>query len=142
MLCVGFDLLHVSVGQSGCGRSGVVVGKSGIEGGEAFTVNASCFCVRNGKKSSPGTEIGGRVKQLFGREIQKGGVFAVHLEQPDADGDMRTILDLLNGGDVPNATLRQAIREGLRRELIRRSEIAEARRHLAGSKHLRTFFTW
>jgi len=53
---------------------------------------------------------------------------------------MRTILDLLEGGDVPPAALRQALREGLRRGLIRRSEIAEARRHLAGNKHLRTFF--
>jgi predicted transcriptional regulator of viral defense system len=53
---------------------------------------------------------------------------------------MRTILDLLEGGEVPPATLRQALREGLRRGLIRRSEIAEARRHLAGSKQLRTFF--
>jgi len=87
MLCVSFDLPHVSVGQSGCGRSGVVVGQSEIEGGEAFTVNASCFCVRSGKKSSPGTKIGAKVKELFGREMQKGGVFAVHLEQPDADGD-------------------------------------------------------
>jgi predicted transcriptional regulator of viral defense system len=52
---------------------------------------------------------------------------------------MRTILDLLDGGEVPPATLRQALREGLRRGLIRRGEIAEARRHLAGSKHLRTF---
>src|ERR1700687_305151 len=87
MLCVGFDLLHVSIGQSGCRRSGVVVGQSGIESGEALTVNASCFCVRSGKKSSAGTEIGARVKQLFGREMQKGCVFAVHLEQSDADGD-------------------------------------------------------
>lgn len=39
---------------------------------------------------------------------------------------MRTILDLLEGGEVPPATLRQALREGLRRGLIRRSEIAEA----------------
>ena len=53
---------------------------------------------------------------------------------------MRTILDLLEGGEVPPATLRQALREGLRRGLIRRSEITEARRHLAGSKHLRMFF--
>ena len=78
--CVGFDLLHVSVGDSGCRRSGVVVGQSGIEGGEAFTVNASCFCVRSGKENSPGTEIAARVKQLFGPEMQKGGVFAVDLE--------------------------------------------------------------
>ena len=84
---MGFDLLHVSVGQSGYRRSGVVVGQSGIEGGEAFTVNASCFCVRSGKKSSPGTEIGARVKQLFGREMQKGCMLAVHLEQPDANGN-------------------------------------------------------
>ena len=53
---------------------------------------------------------------------------------------MRTILDLLADGEVPPSTLQQAVREGLRRGLIRRSEIAQARRHLAGSKHLRTFF--
>jgi predicted transcriptional regulator of viral defense system len=53
---------------------------------------------------------------------------------------MRTILDLVEGGEVPTATLRQALREGLRRGLIRRSEIAEARKHLAYSKQLRTFF--
>lgn len=68
-----------------------------------------------------------------------------HSDIGDANGvrvtkPMRTILDLLEGGEVPPATLRQALREGLRRGLIRRSEIAEARRHLAGSKHLRTFF--
>ena len=44
---------------------------------------------------------------------------------------MRTILDLLDGGDVPPATLRQALRDGLRRGLIRRSEIAEARKHVS-----------
>ena len=53
---------------------------------------------------------------------------------------MRTIIDLLAGGEVPLATLRQAVREGLRRGLIRRSEIAEATKHLADSKQLRTFF--
>jgi len=53
---------------------------------------------------------------------------------------MRTVLDLLAGGEVPLATLRQALREGLRRGLIRRSEIAEARKHLADSKQLRAFF--
>jgi len=53
---------------------------------------------------------------------------------------MRTILDLLEGGEMPLATLRQALREGLQRGLIRRSEIAEARKRLAGSKHLRTLF--
>ncbi len=47
---------------------------------------------------------------------------------------MRTILDVLAGGEVPLATLQQALREGLRRGLIRRSEIAKARKHLAGSK--------
>jgi hypothetical protein len=49
---VGFDLLHVSVGESGCGRSGVVVRKRGIEGGEALAVNASCCSVHSRKKSS------------------------------------------------------------------------------------------
>ena len=82
-----FDLLHVSVGESGRWRSGVVVRKSGIEGGEALAVNVSCCCVGSRKKSSAGTEIGTRVEQLFRRETQKGGVFAVHLEQTDADGD-------------------------------------------------------
>jgi hypothetical protein len=53
---------------------------------------------------------------------------------------MRTILDLLEGGEIPAATLQQALREGLRRGLIRRSEIAKARKHLANSKHLRTMF--
>lgn len=53
---------------------------------------------------------------------------------------MRTILDLLAGGEVPLATLRQALRKGLRRGLIRRSEIADARKHLADSKRLRTIF--
>jgi predicted transcriptional regulator of viral defense system len=53
---------------------------------------------------------------------------------------MRTILDLVAGGEVPPTTLRQAVREGLRRGLIRRREIAEARKHLADSKQLRTFF--
>src|ERR1700730_7270074 len=51
---------------------------------------------------------------------------------------MRTILDVLAGGEMPLATLRQALLEGLRRGLIRRSEIAEARKHLADSKQLRT----
>jgi hypothetical protein len=53
---------------------------------------------------------------------------------------MRTILDLLAGGEMPPATLRQAVREGLRRGLIRRSEIAEARKHLADNKQLQSFF--
>jgi hypothetical protein len=53
---------------------------------------------------------------------------------------MRTILDLVEGGEVPIATLRQALREGLRRGLIRRSEIAEARKHFANDKQLRTLF--
>ena len=52
---------------------------------------------------------------------------------------MRTIPDLLAGEEVPSATLRQAVREGLRRGLIRRSEIAEARKRLADSKQLRKF---
>jgi predicted transcriptional regulator of viral defense system len=53
---------------------------------------------------------------------------------------MRTILDLLHGGDVPAANLWQALREGLRRGLIRRSEIAEARKHASESKQPRILF--
>ena len=53
---------------------------------------------------------------------------------------MRTIVDLMAGGDVPLGTLRQALREGLRRGLIRRSEIAQTRENLTDSKQLRTLF--
>jgi predicted transcriptional regulator of viral defense system len=64
-----------------------------------------------------------------------GAVHGVRVTKP-----MRTILDLLEHGKVPLATLRQALREGLRRGLIRRSEIAEARKRFTGDKQLRTFF--
>jgi len=64
-----------------------------------------------------------------------GAAYGVQVTKP-----MRTILDLLAGGEVPLATLRQAVREGLRRGLIRRSEIAEARKHLADRKQLRALF--
>jgi predicted transcriptional regulator of viral defense system len=53
---------------------------------------------------------------------------------------MRTILDLLEGGEVAPTILRQVLREGLRRGLIRRREIAEAKKHLADSKQLRILF--
>jgi len=53
---------------------------------------------------------------------------------------IRTILDLLKGGDVPIATLRQTLNDGLRRGLIRRSEVAEARKRFAGNKQVRSFF--
>jgi hypothetical protein len=61
-----------------------------------------------------------------------GGAYGVRVTKP-----IRTILDLLTGGEVSPATLRQAVREGLRRGLIRRSEIAEARKHLTDSKQQR-----
>src|SRR5258708_1101536 len=64
-----------------------------------------------------------------------GAVHGVRVTKP-----MRTILDLLAGGEVPPATLRQAVREGLRRGLIRRSEIGETGKHLADSKQLRNLF--
>jgi predicted transcriptional regulator of viral defense system len=69
------------------------------------------------------------------RQGDIGTVDGVQVTRP-----LRAILDLLEGGAVPPATLRQALREGLRRGLIRRSEIADARKHLADSKQLRTFF--
>ena len=64
-----------------------------------------------------------------------GAVHGVRVTKP-----VRTILDLLGGGEVPLATLRQALFEGLRRGLIRRSEIAEARKHGSESKQLRGLF--
>jgi predicted transcriptional regulator of viral defense system len=53
---------------------------------------------------------------------------------------MRTILDLLEGGEIPPATLRHVLREALRLGLIRRREIAEAKKHFADIKQLRTLF--
>jgi predicted transcriptional regulator of viral defense system len=64
-----------------------------------------------------------------------GVVHGVRVTKP-----MRTILDLLEHGEVPLATLRQAVREGLRRGLIRGSEIADARKRFTGDKQLRSFF--
>ena len=64
-----------------------------------------------------------------------GALHGVHVTKP-----MRTILDLLEGGEIPPEILRQALREGLRRGLIRRSEIVETRKQLVDSKRLRTLF--
>jgi predicted transcriptional regulator of viral defense system len=79
------------------------------------------------------------VPKSFRRNSEIPRVLVLHfadLPQSDigaADGvrvtkPMRTILDLLEGGEVPSATLRQALREGLRRGLIRRREIKDAKR--------------
>ena len=79
-----------------------------------------------------------RVLVLHSADLPQSDIGAAHgvrVTKP-----MRTVLDLLAGGEVALATLRQALREGLRRGLIRRSEIAEARKHLADSKQLRSFF--
>jgi predicted transcriptional regulator of viral defense system len=52
---------------------------------------------------------------------------------------LRTVLDLLAVGDVPPSVLRQALGDGLRRGLIRRSEIAAAKNHLRNNKKARQF---
>src|ERR1700693_1297872 len=59
------------------------------------------------------------------RQSDIGAVHGVRVTKP-----MRTILDLLEGGEMPTATLRKVLREALRRGLIRRSEIAETKKHL------------
>ena len=79
-----------------------------------------------------------RVLVLHFAHLPQGDMGAVH--GVGVTKAMRTILDLLEGGEVPLATLRQALREGLRRGLIRRSEIAEARKRFTDDKQLRTFF--
>src|ERR1700688_179299 len=79
-----------------------------------------------------------RVLVLHFADLPQSDIAAVHgvrVTKP-----MRTILDLLEGGEVPLAILRQALRDGLQRGLIRRSEIAEARKHFTADKQLRTFF--
>jgi predicted transcriptional regulator of viral defense system len=53
---------------------------------------------------------------------------------------MPTILGLLAQGEMPVAELRQALREGLRRGIIRRGEIAETRKRIGESKQLRASF--
>ncbi len=78
-----------------------------------------------------------RILVLHHADLQKGDIEFVHgvrVTRP-----MRTILDLLAEGEVSLATLRLGLREGLRRGLIRRSEIVEAKRHLGGSKQGRVF---
>jgi predicted transcriptional regulator of viral defense system len=52
---------------------------------------------------------------------------------------LRTILDLLSAGEIPTSMLRQALREGLRRGVIRRSEISGAQRPLRGDKKIFQF---
>jgi predicted transcriptional regulator of viral defense system len=47
---------------------------------------------------------------------------------------LRTILDLLTAGHIPASTLRQALREGLQRGVIRRSEIPGAQHQLRDNK--------
>jgi len=79
-----------------------------------------------------------RVLVLHFADLPQSDIGAIHGVR--ATKPMRTILDLLEHGEVPLATLRQALREGQRRGLIRRNEIAEARKHFAGNKQLRTFF--
>ena len=79
-----------------------------------------------------------RVLVLHFADLRQGDVGVAHgvrVTRP-----MRTILDVLAGGEMPLTTLRQALREGLQRGLIRRSEIAEARKHFSDDKQLRTFF--
>ena len=79
-----------------------------------------------------------RVLVLHVADLPQGDIGSVHgvrVTKP-----MRTILDLLEGGEIPPGTLRQDLREALRRGLIRRSEIAESRKHLVDSKKLRTIF--
>jgi predicted transcriptional regulator of viral defense system len=56
-------------------------------------------------------------------------VHGVRLTKP-----LRTILDLLAAGHIPSATLRTALREGLERGVIRRSEISGAQHHLKDNK--------
>ena len=83
------------------------------------------------------SEIPGVVVLHFA-DLPQGDIGAVHgvrVTKP-----MRTILDLLEGGEIPPTILRQALREGLRRGLIRKSEIAEARKHFADDRQLRTLF--
>ena len=83
------------------------------------------------------SEIPGVVVLHFA-DLPQGDIGAVHgvrVTKP-----MRTILDLLEGGEIPPTILRQALREGLRRGLIRKSEITEARKHFADNRQLRTLF--
>jgi predicted transcriptional regulator of viral defense system len=79
-----------------------------------------------------------RVLVLHFADLLQGDIGAV--DGARVTSPMRTIVDLLEGGELPPATVRQALREGVRRGLIRRSEIAAARKHFADSKQLRTFF--
>ena len=52
---------------------------------------------------------------------------------------LRTILDLLAAGHIPDSILRQAVREALRRGLIRQSEISVARPRFHDNKKVLQF---
>jgi predicted transcriptional regulator of viral defense system len=52
---------------------------------------------------------------------------------------LRTILDLVCAGDIPILTLRNALREGLQRGVIRRSEVSGAQHRLRDDKKIIDF---
>lgn len=90
------------------------------------------------------------VPKEFRRNSKIPKVLALHFaDLPENDVDdvhgvrvtkpMRTILDLLEEQEVPPDILREALQEGLRRGIIRRSEISKAKKLLRGSKQRRIF---
>jgi predicted transcriptional regulator of viral defense system len=96
-------------------------------------------------------KLGMTVPLRFRRNSEIPRVLVLHYADiPESDNEivhgvrvtkpMRTILDLLAQGEMPVALLRQALREGLRRGIIRRGEIAEARKRISESKQLRASF--
>jgi|SRR5579863_9305005 len=52
---------------------------------------------------------------------------------------LHTILDLLSRGDVPSPMLRQALREGLHRGIIRRSQLSQVQHELRNDKKILEF---
>ena len=79
-----------------------------------------------------------RVLVLHYADIRESDIQIVHgvrVTKP-----MRTILDLLAQVEMPVALLWQTLQEGLQRGVIRRGEIAEARKRIRESKQLRASF--
>src|SRR5215469_3394463 len=79
-----------------------------------------------------------RVLVLHHADIRESDIEIIHRVR--VTKPIRTILDILAQGEMPVAELRQALGEGLRRGIIRRREIAEARERIGENKQLRTSF--
>ena len=91
-MSVGFtirpDLPDISVLEADVRSSCVVVRERGVEGRKPLALCVSCYRIGLGEKHGTRPEIGAGFKELFDRKLQTLGMFAIHLQKPDANGDL------------------------------------------------------